>query len=471
LTSSPPWTGDDSGPDPKYRRHGIDVVISKTVVYAVLAAFITAVYVLLVAGAGTLAGWRGRPSLGLSILATAVVAVLFQPVRERAQRLANRLVYGRRATPYEALAQLSERMAGTYATEDLLPRMAMIVAAATGADRADVWLRDGDTLRAGASWPPGAEPPAPVPLAAGELPAGIGAGRLIAVRHRGELLGALSVTRKRGNAVTPTEDRLIGNLAAQAGLVLRNAGLTEQLLARLAELRASRERLVTTQDTERQRLERDLRDGPQRELAGLAGKLGDAASALDHDETRARALLDEVTSEIARALANLRELARGIYPPLLADMGIAAALDAQARKAPVPVSVETDGIGRYPEEIEAAVYFCALEALRSAAWHAGATHAAIRLSASGGDLRFEVTGDGQRPGDGAGPSGADLQAMADRVDALGGEILIAAAPGLGTRINGRVPVPAVRLPVHGGGPATWPMASLVARPSRRIALR
>jgi signal transduction histidine kinase len=455
----------------KYHLYDIDVVISKALVYAVLAAFITAVYVLLVVGVGTLAGLGGRPSLGLSILATAVVAVLFQPVRERVQRLANRLVYGRRATPYEALAQLSERMAGTYATEDLLPRMALIVAAATGADRADVWLRDGDVLRADASWPAGAEPPSPVPLTGGELPAVTGAGHLVAVRHRGELLGALSVTKKRGDAVTPTEDRLIGNLATQAGLVLRNTGLTEQLLARLAELRASRERLVTTQDTERQRLERDLRDGPQRELAGLAGKLGDAAHALDHDEARAKAMLTEVTSEIAGALANLRELARGIYPPLLADMGIAAALDAQARKAPVPVSVETDGIGRYPEEIEAAVYFCALEALRSAAWHADATHASVRLSANGGDLRFEVTGDGQRPGDGAGSWGTDLQAMADRVDALGGEILIAAAPGRGTWINGRVPVPAAGLPVHGGGPATWPMASLVARPSRRIALR
>jgi signal transduction histidine kinase len=455
----------------KYRLYDIDVVISKALVYAVLAAFITAVYVLLVVGVGTLAGQGGRPNLGLSILATAVVAVLFQPVRERVQRLANRLVYGRRATPYEALAQLSERMAGTYATEDLLPRMALIVAAATGADRADVWLRDGDVLRADASWPADAEPPPPVPLA-GELPAATAAGHLVAVRHRGELLGALSVTKKRGDAVTPTEDRLIGNLATQAGLVLRNAGLTDQLLARLAELRASRERLVTTQDTERQRLERDLRDGPQRELAGLAGKLGDAAHALDHDEARAKALLDEVTSEIGRALANLRELARGIYPPVLADLGIAAALDAQARKAPVPVSVETDGIGRYPEEIEAAVYFCALEALRSAAWHAGATHASVRLSANGGDLWFEVTGDGQRPGAGTGAWGADLQAMADRVDALGGEILVDAAPGQGTRINGRVPAPAMGLPVHGGGgPATWPMASLVARPSRRIALR
>ena len=118
------------------------------------------------------------------------------------------------------------------------------------------------------------------------------------------------------------------------------------------------------------------------------------------------------------------------------------------------------------------MYLCALEALRTAAWHADATRASVRLSANGGDLRFEVTGDGHGPGAGAGAWGADLQAMADRVDALGGEILIDAVPGQGTRINGRVPAPAVGLPGHGGGgPATWPMASLVASPSRRIALR
>jgi len=244
-------------------------------------------------------------------------------------------------------------------------------------------------------------------------------------------------------------------------------GLTEQLMARLAELRASRERLVTALDRERRRLERDLRDGAQAGLAGLAGKLGEVARAIDHDEARAKALLEEVTSEIGAALASLRELARGIYPPLLADLGVAAALDAQAGKAAIPVSVEADGIGRYPQEIEAAVYFCALEALRSAAGHAGASRARVRLWASGGELRFEVSGDGH----GNGGWGADLQAMADRIDALGGDIRVGSDHGPGTRIDGRVPA-ATGLPVHGsGGPATWPMASLVARPSRRMALR
>ena len=428
----------------KYRLYDIDVVISKTVVYAVLVVFITAVYTLVVVGAGAVAGASGRPDLGLSILATAVVAVAFQPVRARAQRFANRLVYGRRATPYQALAQMSERVASSYATESLLPTMARIVADATGAARADVWLRDGDELGTVASWPADAGPRPATHLAGGELPAAAGGERIVPVRHDGELLGGLSITKKRGDAITPTEDRLVSSLSTQAGLVLRNVGLTEQLMARLAELAASRERLVAAQDRERRRLERDLRGGAQRELAGLASKLGAAAQALDHDEARAKALLNEVISEIAAALKDLRELARGIYPALLADMGIAAALDAQARNAPITVSVEAGGIGRYPQEIEAAVYFCTLEALRSAARHAEAGGASVRLSVSDGELRFEVADDGHGSEQaGAGPLEADLQGMADRIDALGGEIQIDSGPGRGTRINGSVPTSAI----------------------------
>jgi signal transduction histidine kinase len=423
----------------KYRLYGIDVVISKTVVYAVLAAFITAVYVLLVVGAGALAGSGGRPSLGLSILATAVVAVAFQPVRERVQRFANRLVYGKRATPYEALSQLSERMASTYATEDLLPTMATIVAEATGAARADVWLRDGDELRAVASCPADAGSRPAIALSGGEFPGG-GADRRVPVMHHGELLGALSITKKRGDAFTPTEDKLVSDLATQAGLVLRNVGLTEQLIARLAELRTSRERLVTAQDRERQRLERDIRSGAQRQLAGLASQLELAAQALEHDEAQAKALLNQVTSHTAQALKDLRELARGIYPALLADMGIAAALDAQARKAPIPVSVEAGGIGRYPQETEAAVYFCALEALRNAAKHAHASRASVRLSESNAELQFEVADNGQGFDPATTQQGTGLQGIADRIDALGGHVHIDSAPGQGTKINGQVPV-------------------------------
>jgi signal transduction histidine kinase len=269
-----------------------------------------------------------------------------------------------------------------------------------------------------------------------------GADCVVPVMHHGELLGALSITKKRGDAFTPAEDTLVGKLAAQAGLVLRNVGLTEQLRARLAELRASRERLITAQDCERRRLERDIRDGAQRQLAGLASTLGLAAQALEHDEAQAKTLLNQVTSHTAEALKDLRELARGIYPALLADMGVAAALGAQARKAPIPVSVDAGGIGRYPQETEAAVYFCALEALHNAARHADASRASVRLSESNAGLRFEVADDGRGFDPATARQGTGLQGITDRIDALGGHVHVDSGPGQGTRISGQVPASA-----------------------------
>src|SRR6266566_2655534 len=200
----------------RYHLYDIDVVINKTLVYGSLAVFITGVYVAIVVGVGSLAH-GARPSLGLSIAATAVVAVAFQPVRERVQRLANRLVYGRRATPYEVLADFAGRMAGTCAVEDLLPRMARILAEGTGAARADVWLRSGDTFHDGAAWPLGVPPQPPARATQADVPA-YPADRILPVRHQGEVLGALSVSKRPGEALTPTEDRLLTDLAEQVGL-------------------------------------------------------------------------------------------------------------------------------------------------------------------------------------------------------------------------------------------------------------
>src|SRR5207248_1035044 len=137
----------------RYRLYDIDVVINKTVVFGGLAAFITAVYVGIVVGIGAVIGQSSKPNLGLSILATAVVAVAFQPVRERVHRFANHLVYGKRATPYEVLSEFSSRMAGAYESEDLLLRMARILGEGTGAGSTRVWLKVGDELRAEATWP------------------------------------------------------------------------------------------------------------------------------------------------------------------------------------------------------------------------------------------------------------------------------------------------------------------------------
>jgi signal transduction histidine kinase len=425
----------------RYRLYDIDVVINKTLVYGSLAAFITAVYVAIVVGLGDLVARHGaRAGFWLSIAATAVVAVAFQPVRARVQHLANRLVYGRRATPYEVLAQFAERTAGTYATEELLPRMARTLAEGTGARRADVWLRADGAFRDDATWPPG-EPPFPETKAdSGGRLAVPGADRVLPVRYQGEVLGALSVSKRPGESLTPAEGKLLADLAAQAGLVLRNVGLWEQLMARLEEIRASRQRLVAAQDEERRRIERNIHDGAQQQLVALTIKLNLTEGLIGTDPEGERELLAELRQDAACAVEDLRDLARGIYPPLLASEGLTAALRAQAAKSPVPTSVEADGIARYPQEVEAAVYFSVLEALQNVAKYADASSARVRLAASGGELRFEVTDDGAGFDSRAKAYGTGLQGMADRLSAHDGVLDVQTSPGTGTVVTGRLRV-------------------------------
>ncbi len=420
----------------KYRLYDIDVIINRAVVYGGLAVFITVVYVFVVAVVG---GFIGATEL-LSLVATAIVAVAFQPVRHRVQGFARRLVYGERATPYETLSKFSERLAETYATDDVLPRMARILAEGTGASRAEVWLRVGSELRPAASWPQG-ETSSPVPLRGGGHPRIVevsrvtAASREVEVRHQGELLGALVVTKPPNEPFTPAEEKLLSDLASQAGLVLRNVAL-------IADLRASRQRLVAAQDEERRRLERNLHDGAQQQLVALAVKQRLARDLVSRDPERAAAMLADLESDTSDALENLRDLARGIYPPLLADKGLGPALDAQARKAPVPVVVEVDGVGRYRQDVEAAVYFSCLEAMQNVAKYADATRACMTLMVDEGALRFSVEDDGVGFDPSAIVYGTGLQGMSDRLDAIGGTLEVRSAPGEGTAISGRIPAPA-----------------------------
>jgi signal transduction histidine kinase len=358
----------------------------------------------------------------------------FQPLRRRLQRVANRFVYGARATPYEVLSGFSEHLAGVYAQENLLARMAQVLAEGTGATRSDVWLAVGNELRVAAAWPEGGPDAAPVPLPGdGALPEIPQATRAMPVLHGGELLGALSVAKAPSDPMTQTEERLLTDLAAQAGLVLRNVRLIE-------DLRASRQRIVAAQDERARALERNIHDGAQQQLVALTVKLRLAGTLAEKDPPKTAAMLEQLRAEAQDALENLRDLARGIYPPLLADQGLAAALGAQARKSPVPVSVDADGVGRYPQDVEAAVYFCALEALQNIAKYSGATTATLRLSASNGDLRFEATDDGAGFDATTTRYGTGLQGMADRLDAVGGSLVVRSSPGAGTSVVGRVPV-------------------------------
>jgi signal transduction histidine kinase len=428
----------------RYRLYDIDLVISKALVFGVLAAFLTAVYVAIVVGIGTLAGRAGGSNVVLSILATAVVAVAFQPVRERARRLANRLVYGHRATPYDVLAQFSEQAAATVPSEDLLPQLARTVGEGTGAARSEVWVRSGDDLRLAASWPDRSRGRRRLALEDGRLPAFAGADRAVAIRHRDELLGALTITNARGHTPRPAEEKLLNDLAAQAGLVLRNVGLTAELLARLDDLQASRQRLVSAQDEERRRLERDLHDGAQQHLVGLKVKLQLASR--QAGETPLKEALVSLQTDTDEAIEALRALAHGIYPPLLAELGLADAIEAHARKAPIEVAVEADGIVRYSEATEAALYFCCLEALQNVTKYAGASRAVVRLGQADGRLSLAVSDDGVGFDPASAASGAGLQNMSDRVEALGGVLSIVSAPGRGTTVIASLPLPSMDEP-------------------------
>jgi signal transduction histidine kinase len=416
----------------RHRLYDIDVVINRTVLFGLLAAFITAIYVGIVIGIGSLVGGRGN--LFLSIVATAVVAVAFQPVRSRARHFANRLVYGKRATPYEVLSTFSDHLGEAYSAEDILPRIARMVGEATGAERARVWVRVGGELRSAAAWPDGGDASAPLGVKGAELPKFPGEERPYPVRHQGELLGALSVETSRREPLNPTQEKLVTDLAGQVGLILRNVRLIE-------ELRASRQRLVAAQDEERRRLERNIHDGAQQQLVALAVKIRLARTMAGRDVEKAQSLLEELQGETQDALENLRDLARGIYPPLLVDRGLAAALEAQARKVPFPVWVEPNGIGRYPAEAEATAYFCVLEALQNAAKYAEASSATVRLGQEDGHLVFSVVDDGRGFDPATTPPGSGLQNMTDRLEALGGTLVVASTPGRGTSVTGRIPIP------------------------------
>jgi len=233
--------------------------------------------------------------------------------------------------------------------------------------------------------------------------------------------------------MNPEKERLIADLASQAGLVLRNVKLIE-------ELRASRQRLVAAQDEERRKIERNLHDGAQQQLVALAVQLKLARQLVDRDQVKAGEMLDSLQGTAGAALEDLRDLARGIYPPVLADQGLSAALETQARKAAVPTTVEAAGVGRYPREIEAAVYFCALEALNNLAKHADASHAVVALSHQDGRLIFEVRDDGVGFEAVALGYGTGLLGMRDRLDAIGGRLDVRSHPGSGTTISGTVPL-------------------------------
>ena len=275
--------------------------------------------------------------------------------------------------------------------------------------------------------------------------------RIAPVSESGLLLGLIVVERRRSADalaadVDPTLEELVREVAAGLNKQRLDTALhasLQQLRRQADELRASRARIVAAADAERRRIERDLHDGAQQYLVAIAVKARLIQQLARTDPARGAALTHDLVRDVESALDELRTLAQGIYPPLLSSAGLAEALGAASRRTPIPVRLETDGVGRYQPELEAAVYYCCLEALQNASKHAGdGASASLRLWEEAGSLRFEVHDDGAGFDPASGTAGAGLTNMRDRIGAVGGTLRIESARGSGTRVEGAVPIAA-----------------------------
>ncbi|WP_159081570.1 sensor histidine kinase [Nocardioides sediminis] len=412
----------------RYRLYDIDPIINKALVGGVMVLLVFAGYVGLVVGAGALLPVSDRV---MALAATAAVAVVFEPVRRRAQELADRLVYGRRATPYETLSRLSAQLSRN--DDDLLEGLAATVAGGIGASEVVVWLGDAERMEAVAAWPD--RPPAgPRPLA--EL-----ASRRELVRpvtRDGTVQGALVLTTPPGEPLTPEADQLLDDLVAQTGLVIDHRARLEQVARQAAELQAAARRIVTAEDSARRRIERDLHDGAQQRLVSLGMELGAlverAAATGDPDLVRTA---EHARKQLLEATAELREMARGVHPAVLTQDGLEAALANLADRSPVPVRLRLALDSRPPTEVEATAYFLVSEALTNTARHAGASVVEVCVSSDADRLTVEVSDDGT--GGAELEPGGGLQGLTDRLSMLGARLEVDSPPGGGTTVRTVLP--------------------------------
>jgi signal transduction histidine kinase len=459
----------------------VDRLLTHTVALAGLTALVVAIYVVVVLGLGRTPTGSERSLLLLSMLAAGLAALLYLPARRWLGERANRMVYGERVAPDETLRTFGQRLTRSIPLDELMLQLAENLRKSMVLTSAEVWTgQDGHyELLAGVPH----RNPDPIEIGDKELPvvarAGVSGGtwldiwipqlvgpsgsaamRVAPVAYSGLLLGLIVATRRAdGEPFSESEDAVLAELARQIGLALHNVQLDtalqaslDQLRLRNRELQDSRARIVAAGDSERRKLERNLHDGAQQHLVALAVKLRLAHDAVEEDPADAMAMIDEIKSEVQAAIGELRALAHGIFPPLLVSGGLAEALPAAAGRSALAASVDLDGVGRYGNDIEAAVYFCVVEALQNAGKHAGeSASVTIRVIDEGARLRFVVADDGVGfdRATGAG-DGHGFVNMADRLGAFGGSLEVSSALGTGTTITGSVPL----APPAGATPAT-----------------
>lgn len=404
--------------------------------------------------------------LAVVLEAVALVALL---VAGLAGFRVSRRQAGRLAAIDFVRATFAGRVAQGERLEELLPQVVRALHHAFALDAAQVWLVRDDGLVLTTSEPPQEgemDRLPPIDHVLGGAPvwgrAWVGAWlpellqewpdaivRVAPMVQADRLLGLIAVARTRGGWRLPAEaDMTLEELAREVGYAIHKASLDDALeesLRRLQQqaddLSASRVRIVLAADAERRRIERNLHDGAQQYLVALGVKVRLLQRMLDRDAPSAAEIGDELGEDVERAIEALRNLARGIYPMLLSRGGLGPALAEACRRAGIPAELEISSLSRQSAEIEAAVYFCCVEALQNAARHAGAhAEARVRVWQDDGSLRFEVVDDGVGFSDRLTEPGAGLTNMSDRLGALGGSLELRSAPGTGTRVIGQVPV-------------------------------
>ena len=403
----------------RYRLYDIDLVINRTLVYGALTACVVGVYILVVGYLGQL--FRTGADLPIALVATGIVAVLFQPLRERLQRGVNRLMYGERDEPYAVVSRLGQRLESTLAPDAVLPVIVRTVREALKLPYAAIALRGEEGF-----------------AVAAESGTHTGEAMRLPLVHQGETNGELILApRAPGEAFSPADRHLFEDLARQAGVATHAVRLT-------TELQRSRERLVATREEERRRLRRDLHDGLGPMLGSLTLKLDVAEDMLERDPDAARALLRGLKTQTKSAVVDIRRLVYALRPPALDDLGLIGAIRetaAQYGANGLRISVHApEELPPLPAAVEVAAYRIAQEAMTNVVRHAGARECVVRLSvdAVSEALFLEVIDDGRglppEPGRGVG-----LSSVRERSAELGGECVVEAVPAGGTRVRATLP--------------------------------
>jgi signal transduction histidine kinase len=410
-----------------HRSLDIDDVIRRSVVYGVLWAVIAAAFVVVAAVFGIAVGQR--VPLVLAVVVTIAATLVFQPARRRLEQLADKLVFGPRLGGYELISQLGARLETSTGAEDVASTVAAAVKSGLGAR----WVRvslNRPVLKLVAAEGIGATESA--------LP-----GLSAPLVHGGEVVGVIECGPKQEGSYNRADEQLLATLGRQAALAIRNSQLAYELSQRLEELEASRARLVHAEDEGRRRLERDLHDGVQQELVGLLARVSLARNQLTKNRDGAAATLRQVQDDARRALETVQEVARGIHPAVLSDRGLIEAVEERVTRMTIPVAVVIEGMSRearLPAQLEGGAYFFISEALTNVMKHAHASHVVIRFRSDGQRrLVIEVQDDG-RGFDPVEVKKSGLSGLADRIEALGGQMEMASGNPHGSVLRASLPL-------------------------------